>query len=61
MIDLGERELETYFRVSRRQRVGVGLRGRSLMAMHHPPHPGEFIRESHIEPFDLSIRSFPIA
>ena len=27
------------------------------MAMHNPPHPGEFIRETYIEPFDLSIKS----
>jgi addiction module HigA family antidote len=27
------------------------------MAMHNPPHPGEFIRDTYIEPFDLSIRS----
>ena len=27
------------------------------MAMHNPPHPGEFIRETYIEPFDMSIRS----
>ena len=27
------------------------------MAMHNPPHPGEFIRETYIEPFDISIRS----
>ena len=27
------------------------------MAMHNPPHPGEFIRETYIEPFDFSIRS----
>ena len=27
------------------------------MAMHIPPHPGEFIRETYIEPFDISIRS----
>ena len=26
------------------------------MAMHNPPHPGEFIRETYIEPFDISIR-----
>jgi len=25
--------------------------------MHNPPHPGEFIRETYIEPFDISIRS----
>ncbi len=27
------------------------------MAMHNPPHPGEFIRKTYIEPFDISIRS----
>lgn len=27
------------------------------MAMHNPPHPGEFIRATYIEPFDISIRS----
>ena len=27
------------------------------MAMHNPPHPGEFIRDTYIEPFGLSIRS----
>ena len=27
------------------------------MTMHNPPHPGEFIRETYIEPFDMSIRS----
>lgn len=27
------------------------------MAMHNPPHPGEFIRETYIDPFDISIRS----
>ena len=27
------------------------------MAMHNPPHPGEFIRATYIEPFDMSIRS----
>ena len=26
------------------------------MAMHNPPQPGEFIRETYIEPFDISIR-----
>ena len=26
------------------------------MAMHNPPHPGEFIRETYMEPFDLSCR-----
>ena len=27
------------------------------MAMLNPPHPGEFIRETYIEPFDMSIKS----
>jgi addiction module HigA family antidote len=27
------------------------------MTMYNPPHPGEFIRETYIEPFDISIRS----
>ena len=27
------------------------------MAMYNPPHPGEFIRATYIEPFDISIRS----
>lgn len=26
------------------------------MAMHNPPHPGEFIRETYMVPFDLSCR-----
>lgn len=25
--------------------------------MHNPPHPGEFIQATYIEPFDMSIRS----
>lgn len=27
------------------------------MAMHNPPHPGEFIRATYLEPFGLSVRS----
>ena len=27
------------------------------MAMHNPPHPGKFIRDTYIQPFDISIRS----
>jgi len=27
------------------------------MAMHNPPHPGEFIRETYLLPNDLSVRS----
>ena len=26
------------------------------MAMHNPPHPGEFIRDIYITPFELSVR-----
>jgi addiction module HigA family antidote len=28
------------------------------MVMHNPPHPGEFIWETYLEPFDVSVRSF---
>lgn len=27
------------------------------MNMHNPPHPGAFIRETYIEPFNFSVRS----
>lgn len=27
------------------------------MAMHNPPHPGEFIWETYLEPFNVSVRS----
>jgi len=27
------------------------------MAMHNPPHPGEFMWETYLEPFDVSVRS----
>ena len=27
------------------------------MRMHNPPHPGDFIRETYIEPFDFSVRT----
>jgi addiction module HigA family antidote len=27
------------------------------MAMHNPPHPGVFIRDTYLEPFDVSVRS----
>lgn len=27
------------------------------MTMHNPPHPGEFIRATYLDPFELSIRS----
>ncbi|MEE9335235.1 MAG: HigA family addiction module antitoxin [Granulosicoccaceae bacterium] len=26
------------------------------MSMHNPPHPGEFIRETYLTPFDVSVR-----
>ena len=57
LVGLGQRKLEADLRIQRCQRVCVGLRGLPLMAMHNPPHPGEFIRETYIEPFDISIRS----
>jgi addiction module HigA family antidote len=27
------------------------------MSMHNPPHPGEFIREVYLMPYDLSVRA----
>ena len=27
------------------------------MTMHNPPHPGEFIRATYLEPFQISLRS----
>ena len=27
------------------------------MSMHNPPHPGEFIWSTYLEPFDVSVRS----
>ena len=27
------------------------------MSMHNPPHPGEFIKATYVDPFELSIRS----
>ena len=27
------------------------------MPMHNPPHPGEFIKEIYLEPYELSIRT----
>ena len=27
------------------------------MAMHNPPHPGEFIKETYIEPLNISLRT----
>ena len=27
------------------------------MSMHNPPHPGEFIREIYLTPYELSVRS----
>lgn len=27
------------------------------MAMHNPPHPGEFIQATYLEPFGLSVRT----
>jgi addiction module HigA family antidote len=27
------------------------------MAMHNPPHPGEFILATYLEPFEISVRS----
>jgi len=52
----GERELAHHVCVSGRQRLRSELRGLSLMGMHNPPRPGEFIREIYITPYDISVR-----
>jgi addiction module HigA family antidote len=57
MVDMGQWKLAADLRIQRWKRLPIGLRGLSLMAMHNPPHPGEFIRETYIEPFSISIRS----
>ena len=57
MVNIGQRKLEADLRIQGRKCLRTRLRGLSLMAMHNPPHPGEFIRETYIEPFDISIRS----
>jgi addiction module HigA family antidote len=36
--------------------VHFGLRDLSLMPMHNPPHPGEFITEVYLKPNNLSAR-----
>ena len=56
MANFGERELAHHVCVSGWQRVRRELRGLSLMGMHNPPHPGEFIRELYIVPYDISVR-----
>jgi antitoxin HigA-1 len=37
-------------------RLRLGLLGLSLMAMHNPPHPGEFLTEVYLKPNNLSGR-----
>ncbi|MBZ0089565.1 MAG: HigA family addiction module antidote protein [Thermoanaerobaculia bacterium] len=54
--DLGERELAPHFRISGRGRLRRRLRGLPLMAMHNPPHPGEFLAAVYLEPNGLSGR-----
>lgn len=31
------------------------------MNMHNPPHPGEFIREIYLEPYELSMRQLAVS
>ena len=31
------------------------------MAMHNPPHPGEFIWNTYLEPFELSVRALAVS
>src|SRR3989344_8466452 len=43
-----------------RTRPRPGLRGLSLMTMHNPPHPGEFIIEVYLKPNGLSGRELAV-
>ncbi|WP_199797637.1 HigA family addiction module antitoxin [Pseudazoarcus pumilus] len=56
MVYYGQRQLARDVRVQRRKRLCSGLRGLSLMAMHNPPHPGEFITDIYLEPNGISGR-----
>ncbi|WP_345794467.1 HigA family addiction module antitoxin [Thauera sp. JM12B12] len=49
-------QLADDLRVCRRQCLRSGLRGLPLMAMHNPPHPGEFITEIYLAPHGVSGR-----
>ena len=57
LVHLGKRQLAVNLRVQGRRRLLARLRGLSLMAMHNPPHPGEFIREVYLLPYGLSVRA----
>jgi len=56
VVSLGKWKLAFDFRVSKWTSVRLGLRGLPLMAMHSPPHPGEFITEVYLKPNNLSAR-----
>lgn len=32
-----------------------------MTPMHNPPHPGEFIWDTYLEPYDVSVRSFAVS
>jgi hypothetical protein len=55
MVHFGERKLAHHVCVSGWQRSHSELRGLSLMDIHNPPRPGEFIRELYITPYDFSV------
>ena len=50
------KKLAYYLRVQVWRRLCCQLRGLSLMSMHNPPHPGEFIREVYLEPLNVNFR-----
>ncbi len=57
VVDSGQCKLAADVRVSRRKCLRPRLRGLPLMNMHAPPHPGEFIRATYLEPLQLSERA----
>jgi addiction module HigA family antidote len=57
VVCFGQWQLAHHIRISRWERVRTRLRGLPLMAMHNPPHPGEFIRSVYLEPFEMSARA----
>ena len=49
-------ELAHYIRVCRWKCLYCKLRRLSLMSMHNPPQPGEFIQATYLEPYNISGR-----
>ena len=57
LVRLDQCQLATDVRVPGWERLRPGLRGLPLMAMHTPPHPGEFINDVYLVPHGVSGRA----